>query len=294
MDNLVLPSEMDALLREREETGGTVKISPGRTVVGYVFDNEALENCTFRRVEFSGCEFKKTRFSGSDLSEATFANCSLPNAFLDSCNLVQSSFTESNLNDTCFNSSDMSYTTISMASCIGSDFSGVDLSGARIQWAVFGNTVTFSLFEGAKCLNLGARYCNFRGVDARLADFSGASFEQCNLSNSDLSRSRFDATSLSGVDLSSVTANKAHFRFTDLSGANLQRGSFVGASFESCDMSRADLHHCLFSGAAFDDVNMEGTCVERSVGWSTIDDSGITLSADTQKELDKIRFSEES
>jgi hypothetical protein len=110
------------------------------------------------------------------------------------------------------------------------DLSKVNLSGAIVDYALFGTTD----MTGANLQGVDLSYASFNGanlteanlVRAKLGDFSNACLKKANLRGADLISSRLNGSSLKGADLGRVKFGGASLFYADLEDVDLSEADF--------------------------------------------------------------------
>jgi len=203
--------------------------------------------------DFSNAIFHKTDLGHAKLDSCTFTDPDLSRSLLDEvglrlCRLGRVLFLDQSLSEVDFSGADLSGARLLKLTLEGCDFSGAALTGAVLVGC-----------RGVECRFVGAELGNIRMVencDFSGADFSGANLQLANLRGAGLADACFAEADLSGADLSAAVAERAIFhrargigaqfvtadlRQADLSGANLMQASLERADLRSSSLRGANL-----------------------------------------------------
>jgi uncharacterized protein YjbI with pentapeptide repeats/beta-lactamase regulating signal transducer with metallopeptidase domain len=164
----------------------------------------------------------------------------------------------------------------------GVNYTGVDLSGARLVGTNFGGGNFNGVdFNGADLRNASFRGAHMTGCDFSNANLAGVDFRGSRLSGCDFSRARlgsselrdvlnsctgcdFGHTDMRGLDLSHVRANGDDFSGADLRGANFAGADLVGIDFSGARLDGANVTGTTFNGCDLDGVDLSRVDLSRA------------------------------
>ncbi len=158
------------------------------------------------------------------------------------------------------------------------DFSGVNMSGAKLSYINFDNAILIRANLSETDLSV-ANLSNSNLIGATL---SGANVSRANINYSDLSYSILsfiilDRSNLSHSNLSETDFGHANFNQTILRNTNLFRANLVGAYLGHADLTDTNLSYAVFGRTHFDDID-----IRRVKGLeTTIHTSSSTIGIDT-------------
>jgi uncharacterized protein YjbI with pentapeptide repeats/beta-lactamase regulating signal transducer with metallopeptidase domain len=186
---------------------------------------------------------------------------------------------------------------ISVPSCNGCNFSGVDwsghdmrgvryvgvdLSGSRLEHTNFsggtfnGVDFTHSRLNGASFRNAVMTGCDFSNSDLTGVDFTGAKISGCQFTHARLTSSSlrdilnsctgcdFSNADMSGLNLSGIRANGDDFSGANLSGVDFSGASLTGIDFSNANLQGATLKGTTLNGCDLSDANLDGVDVSRT------------------------------
>ena len=265
MENILLPSTMDALL----ELPQSLTLERGQTVIGYDFTGKELNNARLDQTQFVSCIFDKAEIVESSLDTCTFDSCTFKGTMANDSLFDNSYFENCDFSGACMTDSYFRYCIFQTFLANGSNFSGANFHKARMTWGRFYTGGQFSQFEGAILTDMRIDAVDFRGAFLTNCDFSYSEIANSTMHSADASGSGWDAVKLINTQMTSMDLNGSAWHTTNLSCANLQSTSMVRANFFKCDFQRANLNHARVTEAQFEECNLDCTTVEKSVGWSS-------------------------
>jgi uncharacterized protein YjbI with pentapeptide repeats len=222
----------------------------GAVLTGVTFTSVDLEGATLQGVDLSNADLSGIRGAEADFTGVKAPHCRFAGAVLTATN---------------FTSSDVS----------SADFEGARLGRARF----FGATARGAHFAGADLTGLQASEgADFSAADLRMARMDGAVFEESVLNGADFSRStgeraQFTDASLRQARFDRARLSGASFDDADLQGAVLTHADLRHASFDRCNLENADLRWAnafeagfwlaRTGGASAVGANLKGTLLRR-------------------------------
>jgi len=265
MENILLPSTMDALL----ELPQSLTLEPGQTVIGYDFTGKDLNNARLNQTQFVGCTFDRAEIVESSLDTCAFTDCTFKNVMAHDSVFDNSYFDNCDFSGACMTDSYFKYAIFQTFTASGANFSGANFHKARMKWGRFYEGAQFAQFEGATLTDMRIDYVDFSAAFLTRCDLSFSECTNSNFHSADADGSTWDAVKLINCRMDGMHLARSSWHTTNLAGANLRGANLVQATLFKCDLQRTNLNHTTVTEATFEECNFDCTTVEKSVGWSS-------------------------
>jgi len=239
--------------------------------------------------DFSGEDFTAADLSGMNLRGADFSSALLENVDFSHCLLDEADFRHAvlvrvEMHQTSVKSALFDGANLSLAQCIGTDFSGASLQDiqcedALLEHCIFDRALLHDLMINKATLShcrfheAEINQCLFMQLTLDELDFSGATLKQTSFVECEMSGLNLQKTTLSGVTLVTCTAPKVNFHAARLtqcafvSDTTLIAANFRQARLAECNLRQlvltesnfyqANLHNCDFSEASLHNAKMQ-------------------------------------
>lgn len=150
---------------------------------------------------------------------------------------------------------DLRYACLAEMSLCGFNLTGVDLSGAQLQYS----DLTGSILNGTNLFRADLRGARLHRTQASEASFTEANLECTRMGVIECWGSFFSKTNLERAMLDNLNLSFCKFRQARLRNASLQNADLTGCDFSCADLSQADL-----SGAILREANFTGAWIWRT------------------------------
>ena len=215
------------------------------------FKRARMKGVRLRGAKISAADFKRAVLEGADFSEATLGNANFAGARLKGATFFNCLISfRSN-----FNGADLRHA--SFEKCVNPNYGfaeykelqldfenarleGVNLSGARLRKAGFGNSVmTKANLQGVSISESYVAHVNLTSANLRGARFPSTSFNDTNLSRADLR-----GAILSGVSFDTVDFSGANLKDAIISGIRVKGGACRETIMPDGTVCRASCKQC--------------------------------------------------
>ena len=210
----------------------------------------------------------------------TFASVDLSGLDLSKLDLSGADFSQALLQGTQFTGSDLSRAKLVGASAgtasfkdahmAGSDISQSDFTGADFSASVLiSANLGRAIFDGAKMAGLQAAGCeaqktSFADCDLSAADFSKSDLTAAIFNGAKLRLARFTEAKSDNAEFYGADASQAIFSNTSLRASRADAASqFAGAQFDNAQLGRANWAGAAMAGARFDHANLDNADFSR-------------------------------
>lgn len=152
---------------------------------------------------------------------------------------------------------DLSNSILDIQDFFRADFSGSNLEGVRLLFAILQG----ANLEGADLRNAELSWANMEEASLKNANLKNASLRGANLGSS---RLFFDYSDKNGANLEKADLQGANLQGANLQGANLQGANLRGANLTYADLRHANLKRAHLEGAHLEGANLIGANLEDS------------------------------
>ncbi|MET0616275.1 MAG: DUF2169 domain-containing protein [Luteibacter sp.] len=253
------------------------RVRAGITLHGCDLAGADLRNAPLSGADLRGALLESSDLSGAHLDGADLREVALTGALMDGANCASACFDGANLAGTRARRTIFRGATFARVQAGDADWSGADLSDARLEeWIAPNIVLTGARLEGSSltgCVLLHAKAADTRWARtswlrtvALGADLTGSDWTEARLTRSVLMACRLIDSRWTSAGLRRVQAGGgADWSRADLGKVSADHSSWRDADLRLADLADGAFRECDFSGARLDDASLERGLFYRSL-----------------------------